>query len=319
VRVRFEIHASGVDSQQVEKELERSLRRRRHSRQEIEFIKNLSFQPAPAENLKAFDAALTTELYDRPSSLPVFSRIRLPGILRPMARRLYALLRTLYVRLGEYKQQAFYNVVHELLAIDYRLKNQARQLEALAGLLLREPSGKKKAFPLPVDQPVVTGLNLSLVDRLPAGSSALILSDDRASLGHLLRRRGYAQTRSHTHSPLMQSVAEASGQELLCLPEDVVLSGQVDDSLDLLVILHFENYAGDLDLLFSLAERKIKKGGRLVVRYSLDGLNGGARRRPSIITTPAALCQRLPGFHTEVCQILNDFRKGSFELILIRS
>ncbi|MBE7439470.1 MAG: hypothetical protein HS115_13510 [Spirochaetales bacterium] len=318
MRSRFEIHASGVDSQQLEKELERSLRRRKHSRQEIEFIKNLTFQPLPAENPGAFDAALTTELYDRPSSLPVFSRIRLPGILRPIARRLYSLIRSLYVRLGEYKQQAFYNVVHELLAIDYRLKNQARQLEAIAGLFLGEPTGKKAPFPLPVDQPEIAQLNQDLVALLPPGKKALIVNDDRASLGRLLRRTGYAEVQSHTTSPLMQSIAQTNGQDLLCLPEDVVLTGQSDDSLDLLVILHFENYAGDLDLLFALAARKLKAGGHLVFRYSLDGLDGGARRRPSIISTPVTLCRRLTGFSQESVKSLQAFRRGSFEMVLGR-
>ncbi|MCB1175849.1 MAG: hypothetical protein KDK39_19900, partial [Leptospiraceae bacterium] len=121
---RFTIHAPGVDTDALHKQMETTLAGQNWTESGIERISALDFSPVNAAEQFGFDPALTSELFERQSDVPDLDSRKYRFLFWPvrgLVRRILEYLNQWLDRSNRHKVQAFYNVVYELLYQRHRL------------------------------------------------------------------------------------------------------------------------------------------------------------------------------------------------------
>ncbi|HNJ05477.1 MAG TPA: hypothetical protein PLB73_14555 [Leptospiraceae bacterium] len=128
---------------------------------DVKRVDSLSLSPLDSGKW-GFDAAATSELFQKPVPAPDFRSWKfrfIRGPLKPLARKIYVTLAQMFDRMSENKTQAFYDVVHELADLrreNAQLKERIQALEAKSRQDSRDPAVPSAENPRP-PRPVERG------------------------------------------------------------------------------------------------------------------------------------------------------------------
>ncbi len=336
----FEIHADQVDTREILDGIEERLAGRGYQPEDVERVRQLSFTPVPPAREHGFDPAAVTELFERPVSAPDFNSpkfARFRGPLKWLARVLFGFFSNLHDKLNQNKIQAFYNVVHELIAVNYRHERLLERLEHLQSENRRLRAGYDEArdegvvdpddvdaLPLAPVSAVFDQLNreaTASVMRLNAaagsGAPIYLLDDHGGGLARELLRTGLRK--------LEMNVVDAGEYLQLrrklktvrrCAP-DTLLADAEDGSLGAVLVPDLGRFTIDPDALPELIYRKLGAEGVLFFR-----MQRGLRDAPF---SPVLRCEADPAALRRLCESLGfrvveesrpaGLRDGSFELL----
>lgn len=308
----FEIHAPGIDSEDLLKRVEESARSRGYDPAEIERIRDLSFTPVSPGSGRGFDPILTSELLERPVTRPDFTSrkfrlLRLPLINR-VASRVFELLVQIHTKLDENRVQAFYNVIHELIAINYRYDRLHRRFDdvltenlqlrgRLEEMLVRvgedwpdqpladQPSADRRSAEnrvpdpavVPEIDPEIRTRNERLLETIsmlfPRKSDAVIfcVDDEWGHFAFELRSLGFQKVSVNTPDLLQRMYMDrVRGLAVVGFSAESALASCSDNSQDLISLLNLGDGTGRPEIIVSLAIKKLKPGGHLVLRIASD-------------------------------------------------
>ena len=306
----FEIHAPGIDTSQVIASVEKRLEERGYDPDETKRIEELSFAPVSPAAEHGFDPAVTTELFERPVSAPDFKSLkyrRFPAPFRKGARWLFQFLSSVNEKLSQNRVQAFYNVVHEIISVNHRLKRLQRRFEALAAdnLELRRrlndsrPAGPGQLPPSPVESRLNREMAIALREHLgDASGPVLLLGDDAGHAAAELKLCGIS---------LVEQATSRSPDEDLWQ--------RADGSLAAILLTDAGRFCGQAELLPELCQRKLRQGGLLFFRMN-TGADGSvfvpALRYNVDAASLKSACEHL-GLRFLSERIPEGLRESSFE------
>lgn len=302
----FEIHAPGIDSEELLKKVEESARSRGYDPAEIERIRELSFTPVSPASGRGFDPVLTSELLERPVSRPDFSSrkfrfLKLP-LISWLASRFFELLVQIHTKLDENRVQAFYNVIHELIAVNYRYDRMlhrfndvlAENLQLRNRLEEMRMLTEKGSSDIQVSEPVVTPdiapdvriknerLLETLVPLFPRRGDAIVfcVDDEWGHFAFELRSLGF-QKISVNAADLLQRIhlERVRGLSVAGFSAESALSSCPNDSQDLISLLNLTCGTGRPEVLISLSHKRLKPGGYLLLRMATDLSSGSVFKR----------------------------------------
>ncbi|MCR9142347.1 MAG: hypothetical protein NXI24_08845 [bacterium] len=340
----FEIHAANVDTREILDSIEVRLAERGYDPIDVERVRRLSFTPVPPAREYGFDPAAVTELFERPVSAPDFNSpkfARFRGPLKWLARVLFRFFSNLHDKLNQNKIQAFYNVVHELIAISYRhdrlvdrveqLQRENQSLRALheAGSAADESAAGNAdtdtdILPLPTVAPVFDQLNREAaagVVRLnpDAGTKSpiYVLDDHDGSLSRELTRSGLRQLRINVSDPAGFLQLHRNLQSVKRISPDLLLAEAEDGAVGAVMIPDLGRFTVDPDALPELIHRKLASEGLLYIRLQ--------RGRSDAPFTPVLRCDADPVALRRLIEAIGfrvieearpvGLREGSFELL----
>ncbi len=287
----FEIHVPGIDPEKLALELEKNFQSRSYDPIEVERVKNLSFTPVSPSGLTGFDPALTSDLYESPVLPPDFSSNKyryLIGPLKIVARRLFNFFSHLFDKLSENKIQAFYNVVHELIALNYRHKiltekfdivlSEYLNLRAKFDSLKHDGNGSSRESASVTAGALIPPAGLSYSDTADTlallkgikNDERILLLDDRwGSLSVEIRRMGFSKIHLNAAEPGQYLFLAARKENTVsAAAADVMLSGEKDSSLQMIALPDLSNCSGSAEVVPSLAAQKLAPGGYLLFYFS---------------------------------------------------
>jgi len=130
----FEIHAPGIDTEQVIRAVDERIGLNKSFNEESERIRKLTFSPGYHVGEANHKAAVAAELFERPVAIPDFKNRSwfLRGPFRRIALAVFNITSQIYEKLSENRVQAFYNVSYEIISLNYR---QKQFQEIIAGIL----------------------------------------------------------------------------------------------------------------------------------------------------------------------------------------
>lgn len=131
----FQINSPDIDSAELLQKVEQRLTTLQVDAAEIEWVRSLSYRPDMFQGGSAFDPAETSELFERPVRVPDFKNRKfrfLPGPIRKVIGSLFRLFLKLDTKLSENRTEAFYNVIHALIALDHKYRDLRLQMMSLA-------------------------------------------------------------------------------------------------------------------------------------------------------------------------------------------
>lgn len=331
----FEIHAPDIDTDKLLADIELSLAERGHDAGEIARITELSFTPVPPAREHGFNPASVTELFERPVTAPDFSSpkfARFRGPMKWVARRLFGFFSSLHDKLNQNKIQAFYSVVHELIAVNYR---HERLLERFRYLEDQQLSSRKladdatetatyqPASPAPVPT-VFARLNDELVSTLTtnladAGSvhPILILDDLDAYLARSCRSAGLRVLRANINERERYQSFRDVAEGIVHMAPDALLAEQGDGSVGVVSLPDLGRLTVAPELFPELAYRKLMRGGLLHLRLQRGLEDSPFTPRLSCEADPRALRTLLESLGFRILQESRPqgLRDASFDLI----
>ena len=297
----FEINAAGIDTERLKREIEEQVNARGYDPAEVERIRNLSFTPVSPAGGRGFDPAITSELFELPVATPDFQSRKfryLKGPLKWLAGRLFRALVQINDKLSENKIQAFYNVVHELIAINYRydklqsrfetvleenlkLRGRLEELNAARGMQL--PSAEN----IPQLEPARARRNARLIERIQQElkpeerTSALCLDDAWGHYAFEMQNMGFLDVSLNVADPLQrQYIKIVRGLEARLASADACLAACPDQSLSLLTVMDLAGMTGIPDEIPGLAAKKLKPGGYIMLVADGARLDSPFSRNP---------------------------------------
>lgn len=344
----FEIHAANVDTREILDRIEARLAERGYDPQDVERVRRLSFTPVPPAREYGFDPAAVTELFERPVAAPNFSSpkfARFRGPMKWLARVLFQFFSNLHDKLNQNKIQAFYNVVHELIAVNYRYERLLERLEHLQrenrGLRADEqrPDASREAdqsdpetsvslaidtLPLAPVHAVFEQLNrevtasiMKLSPDVGATSLIFILDDHDGGLSRELAQAGLRQLRVNVSAPDEFLQLHRNLQGVVQSPPDLLLADAEDGSVGAVLIPDLGRFSIEPDGLPELAYRKLGTDGILYIRMQ--------RGRSDSAFSPMLRCDADPIALHRLCESIGfrvieegrpvGLREGSFELL----
>jgi hypothetical protein len=350
----FEIHAADLDAParlRIIESIEASVEERGYDPAEVERIRQLSFTPVPPAREYGFDPAATTELFERPVAAPDFNSpkfARFRGPFKTLARVSFRFFSSLHDKLNQNKIQAFYNAVHEIIALNYRQERlraqvdglireniQLRSLLAAAGVTRNrlDEAGETRSdladtLPLTAAPAVLEATNRELALELrellaaeggPSSRRPILLLDDH---GGYLARQIVQQGFRDLHINVMDTVRYLQLREnlpgVIHGTPDALLAEREESSLAAVLIPDLGRLTIDPDTLPELISRKLAPGGLLFFR-----MNRGLKAAPfspllqcdADLVALRELCTAL-GFRTLRESLPAGLRDGSFELLV---
>ena len=343
----FEIHATDVDTREVLERIEARVAQRGDDPAEVEWVRQLSFTPVPPAREYGFDPAGVTELFERPVAAPDFNSpkfARFRGPLKWVARVLFRFFSNLHDKLNQNKIHAFYNVVHELIAVNYRHERLLERFEHLQreNYALRDRAGAADLNP---NNDSINSMNANdTLDTLPLAPVAATLESlnrevvatlrglvPGAGVDHpvvLLDDHGGGLARELTHAGLRQlRINCVDAREYLQLHHnlpgvvraepDVLLAGQDDASLAAVLIPDLGRFSVEPNALPELVLRKLIPGGVAYFRLQ-RGLVGApfapVLRCDADQAALRRLCESI-GFRIIQESRPEGLREGSFDLL----
>jgi len=344
VKKPFEIQAPGLDAEELLQRIEDNLSARGHDPDEAERVANLSFTPV-SPGVGGFDPALTTELFERPIAEPKFTSKKfryLKGPLRFAARRVFRLLSQIFMKLSENKIQAFYNVVHELIALNHRYAKLQERFEETLTDNLRLRSELRRAADLndrdldendsssvsriPQPPPGLEERNRELAELLSgkqkASGDVFIADDSWGFFARLLRAGGFAD--------ISLNVADASrariirtelGLNALDLPADAALASFPEESLALAVFPYLAQSGSSPEVALTIAASRLRMGGLLALRWSLGSGDSPFTPEPTFRADEKRLLEFLNALGLERLEERKSalLGPGGFEWVLRRA
>ncbi len=338
----FEIHAPGIDSQEIVETIENRVQERGYDLDEQRRIERLSFAPVSPASEHVFDPAVTSELFERPVPAPDFRSPkyrRFRGPLKTFARLLFNFFSSLHDKLSQNKIQAFYNVVHELIAVNYRLERMQSRLESVSGenfelrsRLASLSDGNRGtdagvAGPaLPELPEAVRSMNDAVARELREASGfpdgpLLCLDDRNGGLAAALSAAGFSRNDLFLHADDHGTYLRLQGaypDRVERLAADALLSRHNDVSVAAVLVPNLCETSGLVELLPELCARKLKPGGYLYARAD-RGLRSSPFSRGGLYDVDFVvfkkLCEGL-GFRIVTENLPQELKDGSFELLL---
>lgn len=332
----FEIHAPDIDTDKLLADIEVSLAERGHDADAIARIAQLSFTPVPPAREHGFNPAGVTELFERPVTAPDFSSpkfSRFRGPMKWVARRLFSFFSNLHDKLNQNKIQAFYSVVHELIAVNYRYERLLERFRYLEDRQLGRASAAGNAVSPedsiePAPQTPVPAVFARLNDEAvatftstlsEAGSAhlILILDDIDVYLARSCSAAGLPVIRSnvsqHHRFLALRDVADG----IVHAMPDQLLAEQADGSVGVVSLPDLGRLSVTPELFPELACRKLMRGGLLHLRLQRGLATSPFMPRLSCEADPRALKTLLEslGFRIVRESQPQGLRDASFELI----
>ena len=337
------------------RQVEERVRSRNYDPDELERINNLSFTPVSPSDPRGFDPALTSELFERPVAIPDFTSRKfryLRGPLKRLARRIFKLLAQVNDKLAENKIQAFYNLVHELIAMNYRHNKLQNRFDLVLreNLRLRErleralesvssaseaPSFEGGTMVIPEPHPVLRTLDQALLDRLygdegenltgesgitgDTRESALCLNDEWGYLAFEVKSRGFQDVRINLNDALQCAyVKKVRGLTAEYTRPDSLLVSRPADGADLILMTDLENVSRGAESLPELWVSRLREGGHLVLRVNRGLAESAFGRHSAYRVEQARLVETLTSLGLSLIYegTPPELQEGSFELIL---
>lgn len=248
-----------LDSEEVLRELERRVRSRGYNPEEVERIKKLNFAPTPS-TMRGFDPGFTAELFENAVSPPNFSNPKyrfLRGPLRILARLIFPFLSQLFDKLSENKIQAFYNVVHELIALQYRNDLMAARLQEIHEEFLEfkigHVAGQDQSEKGNGIESVAAESTREYLKHLPlSGNSNLLVLNDSGVLRDQLKESGVVSARFGPAG----------------IDPDIALHSEKKDSLDFILFVNVSRSPCNPSGVLSLASSRLRVGGCILLEFS---------------------------------------------------
>lgn len=330
----FEIHAPGYDAQALSEDIERDLQSAPFDADDVRRVEQLNFAPVTPAGERGFDPALTAELFEQRVVTPDFRSRKfrfIRGPLRALASALFRFLVQLNEKLSENKVQAFYHVVHELIALSHRYERlQARFGEvqeelyrlraergasAQSGSQLDASSDTTLPEPDPATVRANSALAMTVSEHLSAGA-ALALDDKWAFFAHELRATGFAAQASIADGGIVTATNAVRGPIAVAAGCLSALVAHSPGSLQLISHLHLEAPSDPPHDLPELLASRCASKGLLVLRWN------SAAEGPFVVTAQCrvdlqALIEKMQSLNFETLAVRRDSpRAGSFELLL---
>ncbi len=133
----IQVYAPGMEARvQTEEERIEAISGRPLQKKARAAIDALDFSPAAVNQLRGFEPGETTALFESQVSAPDLSNPKfryIPSWVRRLATRMFPLFSLMTEKIMENKVQAFYHVVHELVALNYRYQKLEKDYELLQG------------------------------------------------------------------------------------------------------------------------------------------------------------------------------------------
>lgn len=148
------LQGKGVEKMGIEARIAERAESRNFDDADVKRVDSLSLSPLDSGKW-GFDAAATSELFQKPVPAPDFRSWKfrfIRGPLKPLARKIYVTLAQMFDRMSENKTQAFYDVVHELADLrreNAQLKERLQELEAKSRQDSRDPAVPAAENPRP--------------------------------------------------------------------------------------------------------------------------------------------------------------------------
>ena len=304
----FHIHAPGLDERALLAAVEERIQTRALDAAEIEHVRTVSFAPVSPSFDLSFDAAATTELFERPVAAPDFSSRKyalLRGPLRWFARRLFLL----WQQISQNRVQAFYNIAHEIISLNQRLgrieREYGRAYESLqgynttiAGMEIVQPPAAPQRQEL--DRRIIEQLRQEHGPVFCPGPGA-------AGIAAALHERGCR-------------VVSAFVPGLPVIPADISLASLPEKTLGAIVLVDLGNFGSAVDALPLLARTRLREQGLLYVRYETGLVGSPFVRSVQWAIDAGGLIDQCVAFGFELLERTEPvgFQPGSFELWLRR-
>ncbi|MCE9501170.1 MAG: hypothetical protein K8R21_11840 [Leptospira sp.] len=128
----FEIHDSSINVKELMEEIEKNLKLRNVSEDEILRISSAKFSPESPAGFRQFDPSFTVNLFEKGISPPKFTNPSLwfiKGPLKWLLIKFVDLYSVIDKKLSEKRIKAFYNVVHELIVLKSRQETLLNRFE----------------------------------------------------------------------------------------------------------------------------------------------------------------------------------------------
>ena len=304
----FHIHAPGLDERALLEAVEERIQTRALDAAEIEHVRTVSFAPVSPSFDLSFDAAATTELFERPVAAPDFSSRKyalLRGPLRWFARRLFLLWQQIFGKLSQNRVQAFYNIAHEIISLNQRLgrieREYGRAYESLQGY---NTTIAGMEVVQPPAAPQREALDRRVVEKLRQEPGPVFCPGPGATgIAAALQKQGCR-------------VVSAFVPGFPAIPADISLASLAEKTVGAVVLADLGNFGAAIDALPLLARTRLREGGLLYLRYE-TGLAGSPFERSVQWRIDAdALSEQCTAFGFELLEKTEPegFRPGSFEL-----
>ncbi|MEQ9366577.1 MAG: hypothetical protein RIF32_20220 [Leptospirales bacterium] len=336
----FEIHAADVDARDILDGIEARLAERGYDPLEVERVRRLSFTPVPPAREYGFDPAAVTELFERPVSPPDFNSpkfARFRGPMKWLARILFRFFSNLHDKLNQNKIQAFYNVVHELIAVSYRHERLLERVEHLQrenrGLRAMQSSSngarendaaEVDTLPLAPVPAVFEHLNREVaagVVRLnPAAgtrSAIYVLDDHGGGMSRELLRAGLGQLRINVSDPAEYLQLHRNLRSVTQSPPDLFLAEAEDGGVGAVLIPDLGRFTVEPDQLPELIHRKLTADGLIFIRMQRGRVDAPFAPVLRCDADPLALRRLLETIGFRVIEEARPvgLRDGSFEIL----
>lgn len=284
MKSKIKVHARNLNEDFLTQDLEKKISRRNYDTREVEKVNSLDFAPT-RNDITGFDPSKTTELFENSVATPDFNSQKyrfLPGLVRKLAYRIFPLFSLLYEKLSEHKIQAFYHVVHELIALNYRFNHLKEKFNVvledylkLRELMLKsagkgENDSRYLVSLLPQQNESMVNLDRNLVYELGSEKDRKILViDDRwGHTGRVFVDNGFLYAKSSVQDTHQYIALVNSGHlNVIHAAGDTALALQNDNSLDVLVWADVANTGSRPEVIAHLANSKLKKDGIFIIRY----------------------------------------------------
>ncbi len=334
-----EVNAPGLEEDQVRSSVEKRARQVRDSMSdEIQRVQDLDFSPDNKDRMSGFNPSRTTNLFEGQVSPPDFSSSKykyLPRVFRRLASRIFPVFAVLYDKLSEKKIQAFYDVVHELMAINHRynklhqefqellkenIKLQTLMTEAVEDNQgkLTDSSGYINIMSLP--EALIACNERSVNHLLPLSHGNILVVDDNwGEFASLLKQKDFRN--------ISVSLASLENQKFIKSISDIkVIPGTAavalavipEESLDAVAIPDISRISGRPEYFFDNLSSRLKSGGILFIRYISTVKDSPFHVRNGWDITLSEMREYCisRGFIVEEEDAPDELAEGSFELYM---
>lgn len=292
----FNIHAPGIDTRELLDRIETEVSNGNLSTVDARRVLDLNLAPDSPANELAFDAALTSELFERPMPAPDLKSTKyrwVQGPLRVLAEIIYKRMSQLFDRLSRNKTQAFYNVVHELIALRHRQEllelSQHDTLLTLHNSLVPDKKIQTISPPAGIRVPelpiaIKTFYQETSQSIQARGAQHVALLDDHfGHMLHYLRKAGVPQIYSHSMAPRMLKLHQPEiGLRVVYGNADPLLLDLTHGSIDTICVLDLARYSGSPELLGGSLAHVLRSGGQAILLYNTGLINSGLQQIQTI-------------------------------------